>query len=106
MRAERTCMGPLPAVAGSHFPGRPVPGERVLLIRHHGVIAHPGKEIVGLIVRAHVMQTEAPVLVFTVASLRRAMRAFVGTAGPLALRTIGRRAAILRRLDANTVEQR
>src|SRR2546427_45003 len=42
------CM--LLAADRAHAPGRQVSGERILLIARHRIVAHPGEEIVGLII--------------------------------------------------------
>ena len=46
----------------------------IFLVGHHRRIAHSGEEIVGLVVFAHVIETEAPIVLLAPAPFRRAMR--------------------------------
>src|ERR1041384_7742108 len=78
------------AGCGAHLPGRAMTGHRVLLILHHGVFAHAGEVIVGMVVLADVLEAEAPVLVLPRTTLRRAMRRRVAAAFPLAARLLRR----------------
>src|SRR5262249_15700807 len=55
------------------LPGREVTGERILLITRHRVVAHASEKIIRVIVFADVIETETPVLVFSVTSFRRTM---------------------------------
>src|SRR5579871_1002669 len=73
---------PLFAADCSHTPSRQMSRERVLLITRNRVVAHPGEEIVGLIVLAHVGETESPVLTLTVAPFRRAVACLLGAIRP------------------------
>src|SRR4029078_3102315 len=94
---------------GAHFPGRPMPGQRILLVSRRPVGIHAGKEIIGLVVFAHMAETEVPVLLVIGAALWRAMRTLVCAARPFAGRDLLARARLLRArfvgLDANTVEK-
>jgi hypothetical protein len=93
-------------IAGSHLPGRAMPGDRVLLVFQHGVVAHAGEVIVGVVVLAHVLQAEPPVLILALPALGRAMGRGIVAALPVAARHVGAPLAVLRRLDANAIEQR
>src|SRR5262249_47520434 len=89
--------------AGPHFPGRAVTGDRVLLIARHRFLAHPGEEIVRMIVFAHVIEAEAPILVLMPPPLRRAMGGSVAAAGPFARGRCSPPAPVLIRLDADAI---
>src|SRR5262245_24993322 len=104
--AESTHVRPHRAFAGSHLPGGTVAGQRVLLVGHHRRIAHPGEEIVGLIVFAHMVQAETPVLLFAAPAFWRAVRRFFLAAMPFAARATGFWTAILLRLDADAIKKR
>src|SRR5215467_2567139 len=89
----------------AHLPGRAMAGDRVLLIARDRVLAHAGEKIVGVIVLAHMIETEPPVLALLRAPLRRPVRRRVGAARPFAGRHGIAQPAILVGLDANSVEQ-
>src|SRR5690348_1761733 len=89
-----------------HLPGRPVAGDRVLLIARDRVVAHAGEVVIRMIVLAHVIEAEAPVLALLGAPLRGAMGRSMDAARPVAARQFRARPAILVRLDANAIEQR
>ncbi len=48
----------------AHLPGRPMPGDGILLILRDRVVAHSGEEVVGLVVFAHMREAEPPILAF------------------------------------------
>src|SRR3954469_13668002 len=75
----------LDAAIGAHLPGRTMTGQRILLIARDSVGIHAGEEIVVLVVLAHMIQAEVPVLTLIVATLGRTMRALVLTPGPFAI---------------------
>src|SRR5690242_3717188 len=50
----------------AHLPGRPMTGDGVLLVARDRVLAHAGEEIVGMVVLAHMIETEAPVLALVI----------------------------------------
>src|SRR5690606_15179354 len=77
-------VGPRMALSGAHLPGRPVTGQRILLIGHDRGIVHAGEEIIVLIVLAHVIETVAPIILLAPAALGRAMRRFLLAADPFA----------------------
>ena len=54
---------PVDAAVEAHLPGRPVAGDGVLLVARDRIVAHAGEIIVGMVVLAHVLEAEAPVLV-------------------------------------------
>ena len=56
-----------------------------------------------MIVLAHMIEAEAPVLVFLATALGSAMRGRIGTARPLATRALRAYAPVHVRFDANTV---
>src|SRR5689334_9133395 len=93
VRAKCTHVRPHRSLACSHLPGGAVTGERILLVRHHGRVAHAGKEIVRLVVFAHVIETETPVVLFAATALRRPVRRFFLAAMPLAAGPAGLRTA-------------
>src|SRR5207247_6573816 len=88
----------------SDLPGGPVARDRLLLVTGDRVFAHSGEQIVGLIILAHVMQTEAPVFALAQPALGRAMGGILSAVGPIATRYAGRWAAVLRRLDPDAIE--
>src|SRR6185437_9485277 len=57
------------------LPGRPMSGQRILLVLRNRIVAHAGEKIVGLIVLARVRHAESPVFVLTQPALRRPMGA-------------------------------
>jgi len=83
-------------------------GQRILLVARHGVGVHALKEIIRLIVFADVIETEVKVLLLMPTALRRAVRAAIAAARPLAvngfLAHLTLRARLVR-LDANAVEE-
>src|SRR4051812_21640193 len=93
------------AAVHAHLPGRAVAGERVLLILGDVVGAHPGEEIVRMVVFAHVVEAEAPVLVLAIAPLRRTMGRGPTAARPLAGRMRGAQPPVEVRLDPDAVEE-
>src|SRR6188474_3059478 len=106
MRTECAHIRPHCSLACSHLPGGAVTGERVLLVRHHGRIAHACKEIVRLVVFAHVIETEAPIILFAAAALGRTVCGLFLAAVPLAAGSAGLWTAVLLRLDANAIKKR
>src|SRR4026207_1979142 len=106
MRTERAHVWTHGSFAGSHFPGGAVAGERVLLVRHHGWVAHACEEIVRLVVFAHVIETEAPIVLFAAAALGRAVCGLFLAAMPFAAGPAGFRTAVLPRLDADAIKKR
>jgi len=87
-----------------------VTGQRILLVPGNRIRIHAGKEIIGLVVFADVIETEVPVLLVVGPALGRAVRPLVLALGPFAhgggfacLRLLLR--AQLVRLDANGVEE-
>src|SRR5215510_9082590 len=103
--AKRPHIRPNRSLAGSHFPGRTMSGEGVLLVSHHRRVAHSGEKIVGLVVLAHVIQTKTPIILLTSAPFGGAVRRFFLAPVPFAVGTTGFRAAILFRFDADTVKE-
>src|SRR5262249_15508684 len=106
MRSERAKVWTHCSLARPHFPCRAVAGERVLLVGHYGRIAHAREEIVRLVIFAHMVETEAPVVLFTAAAFGRAVcRLFLATvplaAGPTSIRT-----AVLLRFDTDAIKKR
>ena len=81
-------------------------GERVLLIGQDRSVVHAGEEIIGLIVFAHVLEAEVPILLVATAALGRAVGRRLLAARPFAGPAAGFDAAILGRLDADFIEQR
>src|SRR6202041_558497 len=95
---------------GAHFPGRAVAGQRILLVSRHRIRVHAGKEIVGLVVLANVIETEVPVFLVIGAALGRAVRPLVLAVGPFAHRGFFTRLGLLLRaqlvgLDTDGVEE-
>src|ERR1700686_2053861 len=70
----------------AHFPGRTVAGDGFLLIKRHGIVGHAGEIIVGIVVFAHVLEAEPPILVGLQPALWRAMSRRRLAARPLAWR--------------------
>src|SRR5438105_580531 len=94
------------AAIHAHLPGRAMADGRVLLVAGDVVRAHAGEEIVGVVVLAHVVEAEAPVFVFALPSLGRAVGRGRRTARPLAAGRAGPQAAVLVGLDPYAVEER
>jgi hypothetical protein len=69
---------------GAHLPGRTMTGQRVLLVPRNRIRVHAGKEIVGLVVFADVIEAEVPIFLVVGAALGRAMRPLVLAVGPFA----------------------
>ncbi len=78
--------------------------HRVLLVAGNVVGAHARKEIVGVIVRAHVIETEPPVFAFAQPPLGRAVGRGRLAVRPLAGRAFGAQAAVLVGPDPDPVE--
>src|ERR1700726_1159828 len=100
----------LGAGVGAHLPGRTMAGQRILLVARDRVGIHPGKEIIGLVVFADVVETEVPVLLVIGPALGRAVRPLVLAVRPFAHRGFFPRLRLLLRaqlvgLDANGVEE-
>src|SRR5262245_26882928 len=106
MRPERAKVWTHCSLARPHFPCRAVAGERVLLVGHYGRIAHAREEIVRLVVFAHMIETEAPVVLFAAAAFGCAVRRLFLATMPLAARRTGLRTAVLLRLDADAIKKR
>src|ERR1700677_4901803 len=95
---------------GAHLPGRAVAGQRILLVPRHRIRVHSGKEIIGLVVFANVIETEVPVFLVIGAALGRAMRPLVLAVGPFAHGGFFARLGLLLRaqlvgLDTDGVEE-
>src|SRR4029079_7514911 len=95
---------------GAHLPGRAMAGQRVLLVARDGVGIHALKEVVVLVVLTDVVEAEVKILPRILPALRRAMRALVLAARPLAHGGFLARLRLLLRaqlvgLDANRIEE-
>src|SRR6202030_1374972 len=95
---------------GAHLPSRAVAGQRILLVPRHRIRVHAGKEIVGLVVFANVIETEVPVFLVVGTALRRAMWPLVLAVGPFAHGGFFARLGLLLRaqligLDTDGVEE-
>src|SRR5262245_19453667 len=88
----------------AELPGRTVSCDGVLLIARDRLVAHAGEVIVRMIVLAHVLEAEAPVLALAQAALGGAVARRAGAAGPLARRLIGGRPALLAGLHPDAIE--
>src|SRR5262249_18576580 len=93
------------AAVHAHFPGGTVANNGVLLVAGDVVVAHPGEEIVRMVVFAHMPEAETPVLVLAIAALGSAVGRSPVAAWPFAARVLGAQPTILVGLDPNTVEQ-
>ena len=85
-------------------------GQRILLIARHRIGIHAGKEVIGLVVFADVIETEVPVFLVVGPALGRTMRPLVLAVGPFTHRGFFARLRLLLRgqlvgLDANGVEE-
>src|SRR6185437_14827313 len=94
----------------AHFPGRTVAGQRVFLVACDRVGIHAGKEIVGLVVFANVIEAEVPIFLVIGPALRRAVRTLVLAVRPFAQDGFFPRLRLLLRaqlvgLDADAVEE-
>src|SRR5205807_1865146 len=103
-------LAPLGAGVGAHLPGRAVTGQRVLLVARDRVRIHAGKEIIGLVVFAHVIETEVPVFLVVGPALGGAVRPLVLAVRPFAQGGGFARLRLLLRaqlvgLDANGIEE-
>src|SRR5438309_2611085 len=101
---EARC-GPGLAAVDPHFPGRPMPRNRILLISDDRIVAHPGEEIVRGVVLAHMVEAEPPIFAFTQPPLRSAMRRGRPATRPITGRRFHTRATIFVGLDADAIEQ-
>ena len=81
-------------------------GNGVPLIARDRIIGHAGKIIVGIIVLAHVIDTETPIFPLTQPAFGRTMVRVLVTAGPFAGRAVGAHAPVGDGLDADAIEQR
>src|SRR5437763_10415793 len=99
-------MEPVNTAVESHLPGRAMPGHGVLLVTRDGILTHPGKIVVGMVVFSHVLEAEPPILPLAQPALRRAVGRLKVAARPLANRRLTARPAILLGLDPDAVEQR
>src|SRR4029077_11799143 len=97
---------PVGAAIEAHPPGRSVAGHGILLVARDRVLAHAREVIIGMIVLAHVLEAEAPVLVLAQPPFGGAVRRLAVAAGPLANRHRPGRLALLLGLDPDPVEQR
>src|SRR5262249_22475531 len=100
----------LAAAIGAHLPGRPMAGQRILLVTRDSLCIHAGEEIVRLVIFANVVEAEVPVLARVLAALRGAVRALVLAVRPFAFDgCIARLRLLLRalplRLHANGIEE-
>src|SRR5258708_38689189 len=59
-----------PSATHAHFPGRTMADDGFLLIAGNILGAHPGEEIVGMVVFAHVFQTKPPICALAQPPLR------------------------------------
>src|SRR5262249_61669302 len=89
----------------AHFPGGTVADHGVLLVAGDVVVAHPGEEIVRMVVFAYVAKAEAPVLILAVATLGGAVGRGPATARPFTARVLGAQPTIPVGLDPNPIEQ-
>src|SRR5262245_28119579 len=107
MRLEPRRMGPgrWTTTIHAHFPGRPMADDRLLLVAGDIVLAHAGKEIVGVIVLPHMTKAETPVFVLARAALGSAMGRGPVASGPFTARVLGAQPTILVGLDPYAVEQ-
>src|SRR5262245_7980479 len=87
------------------LPGRAVPGYGILLEAGDRLVAHPGEIIVGLIVFAHVLEAEAPVLAFPQATFGGPMGRRAAASRPLAGGRLRAQPTILIRLHTDAVEE-
>ncbi len=87
-----------------HLPGRPVAGEGILLVGSDVLITHALEIIIFVIVFADVLETVVPILLLGATPFGRAMAARLFAARPLASRRVGFLRAVLRRLDADLIE--
>ena len=102
----RAAFGGAFAADRTHFPGRTVAGDRVLLIFRDRVVAHAGEEIVRIVVFAHVLEAELPILAGAQPAFRRAVRRRRGAVRPLASRKLRAAAAVLVGLDPDPIKER
>src|SRR5262249_52400138 len=93
------------AAVHAHFPGGTMADHRLLLVAGDVVVAHSCKEIVRMVVFAHMAEAEAPVLILAIAALGSAVGRSPAAARPFTARMLGAQPAILVRLDPNAVEQ-
>src|SRR5215475_12939390 len=103
--SERAHIRPHVSLAGAHFPCRTMTRKGVFLVRHHRGVAHASKEIIRLVVRPGVIETEAPIFVLASTALRRPMRRFFLAAVPFASRAASPWAAIFFWFDADPVKK-
>jgi hypothetical protein len=80
-------------------------GDRILLVFGDRLVAHPGEEVVRVIVLPHVAEAESPMLVLAQPSLWGAVGGRRIAARPLAGRQLAAQPAILVGLHPDTVEQ-
>src|SRR5262249_20896585 len=96
---------PVGRTVDAHFPGRAVAGDGILLVARDGLLAHAGEVIVRLVILAHVLEAELPILALAHPAFRRAMGSAIGAAGPIASRHLGARARLFDGLHPDPVEQ-
>ena len=89
-----------------HRPGRPMPGERILLIALHRAVAHPGEIIVRLVVGADMIEAEAKELALVIPALGRAKLALERACRVFAARLVLRPRRLGSPPGADLVEQR
>src|SRR6202047_220560 len=94
-----------PPAIHAHFPGRAMTGDRILLVFGDRIVAHPGEEIVRVVVLAHMAEAEPPMLVLALPALGGAVRGGGIAAWPFASRQIAAQPAILVGLYPDAVEQ-
>ena len=82
-----------------------MPDHRLPLITGNIVGAHPGEEIVGVVVLAHMVEAEPPIFPLAQPSLRRAMGRGRLAVRPFAGRALAAQPTILVRLDPDAIEQ-
>src|SRR6516162_2684657 len=56
---------------GPHLPGRTMARQRILLIARDRLVVHAGKEIIRVVIFAHMVEAEMPILPRVVPALRR-----------------------------------
>src|SRR5262245_13353685 len=93
------------AAIHTYLPGRTMPDDRLLLVASDVVGAHPGKEIVRVVVLAHVVEAEPPVLALAQPPLGRTMGRRRLAVRPIAGRALCAQPTVLVGLDPDAVEQ-
>ena len=76
----------------------------ILLVGHHRRVAHSGEKIIGLVLFAHVIETEAPIVLLSPSPFRSAMLRLFLAPMPSQLDRLFS-AGDLFRFDADTVKE-